>query len=238
MIVAILQARMSSTRLPNKVLMPILGKPMLAFQIERLSRCHAIDLIVVATSVETSDDAIEDFCKDQSITCFRGSLVNVLDRFYQVALKFKAKHVLRTTGDCPLIEPSLINDVLREHIAQKNDYTTVNMPLSWPHGLDVEAIKFGSLRRAWKEAVLPEDKEHVTPYIRNHPENFIIGNVKCEDNYSHHRWTVDCAEDFFLVRKIYEKLYPKNSKFDMAEILDLLNSKPDLNLISTRMIRS
>ena len=229
---------MSSTRLPNKVLMPILGKPMLAFQIERLTHCRAIDLIVIATSVEAADDAIEDFCEDLSITCFRGSLDNVLDRYYQVALKFKAKHVLRTTGDCPLVEPSLIDDVIREHLAQQNDYTAINMPFSWPHGLDVEAIKFESLRRTWEEAELPEDKEHVTPYIRNHPENFTIGNIQCENDYSHHRWTVDYAEDFSLVRTIYEKLYPENSRFGMADILDFLDTKPDLNMISTRMIRA
>jgi spore coat polysaccharide biosynthesis protein SpsF len=238
MMVAVLQARMSSTRLPNKVLMPILGKPMLAFQIERLSRCRKIDFIVIATSIEASDDAIEDFCEALNITCFRGSLDNVLDRYYQVALKFKAEHVLRTTGDCPLVEPSLIDDLISEHLAQKNDYTAINMPVSWPHGLDVEAIKFESLKRAWQEAYLPEDKEHVTPYLRNHPEQFTIGNILCEKDYSHHRWTVDYAEDFFLVRTIFEKLYPENSRFGMAEILDLLNIKPDLKKISTRIVRA
>ena len=227
MIVAILQARMSSTRLPGKVLKPILGKPMLARQLERVRKAKRPDRLIVATSIDTSDDPIVALCEEEGVTCHRGKLDDVLDRFYQAAMPLQPDHVVRLTGDCPLADPAIIDKVCDFHIDGGFDYSSNAIQPSFPDGLDVEICRFEILRQAWTEAVLPSHREHVMPFIHKNPQRFRIGHYKNDADLSHLRWTVDEPEDFELVTNIYQSLYPTNSTFDTAAILRLLEQKPE-----------
>jgi len=229
---AILQARVSSTRLPGKVLRPILGRPMLARQIERLTRSRLINKLLVATSVEPDDDQIERLCDEMGIACFRGSLSDVLDRFYQAAMPYNPDLIVRLTGDCPLADPELIDRGI-EFIQKKHyDYVSNVNPRTYPIGLDMEVFLFAALTQAWQEAKLPSEREHVTPYIRNHPDLFSIGNLAGSADLSFHRWTVDEPADFEFAEKMYQSLYPTNPAFTTSDILQLLAKHPELTSIN------
>ncbi|HUK99984.1 MAG TPA: glycosyltransferase family protein, partial [Nitrospirota bacterium] len=178
MILSILQARVSSTRLPGKVLKPILGRPMLLLQIERIKRATQIDRLILATSADPSDDPVEKLCLEHNISCYRGSLNDVLDRFYQAAMPLHPDHVVRLTGDCPLADPLVIDQVISFHRQGNFDYTSNVVEPSFPDGLDVEIFRFSCLEEAWKEAALPSQREHVTPFIHLQPDRYKIGSVK------------------------------------------------------------
>lgn len=238
MILAILQARMSSTRLPGKVLKPILGQPMLFRQIERLKRAKLIDKLIVATSDEIEDDVIDRFCKQNNIVCFRGALNDVLDRFYQAAQPYMPDYVVRLTGDCPLIDPEVIDKVIRFCIQNNYDYASNTIEPTYPDGLDVEVFSFRCLVEAWREALLPSQREHVTPFIYQQPLRYKLGNFRNNQNFSHLRWTVDEAKDFDLVTQIYQALYPQNSQFTMQDILKFLDQHEDLKFINTSYQRN
>ena len=239
MIFAILQARTSSTRLPGKVLKPILGCSMLSLQIERIQRSKKIDKLIVATSNDRSDSDIDNLCINIQIPCFRGSLDDVLDRFYQTAMQYKLEHVVRLTGDCPLIDPEIIDDVIEFYLKGGYDYATNSMvPYTFPDGLDVEVFRFTVLEKAWHEALLPSYREHVTPFIRQHPEKFKVGHYKNEVDLSYLRWTVDEPEDFEFVSQIYKELYPQNPTFITEDILELINRKPSLLEINSHVERN
>jgi spore coat polysaccharide biosynthesis protein SpsF len=226
MIVAILQARLSSSRLPRKVLKPVLGKPMLELEIERIRRSRLIDKLVVATTTEPIDKSIELLCTRLEVDCFRGSLDNVLDRYYRSAVNSKADQVVRLTGDCPLIDPQIIDQVIMLHCETGSDYTSNVLPPTFPDGLDVEVMTFSALETSWKEARLPSEKEHVTSYIENHPQKFRISNVSAKSDFSNHRWTVDEVEDFELISHLFEALYPSNPEFSMEDVLHYLDTHP------------
>jgi spore coat polysaccharide biosynthesis protein SpsF len=228
MILAILQARVSSSRLPGKVLKPLLGVPMLLRQIERLKKSQKIDQLLVATSTEPSDDPIEKLCEEQGIACYRGSLNDVLDRFYQAARGFNPKHVVRLTADCPLTDARLIDDVIGFYLDGGFDYASNAIQATYPDGLDMEVFRFSCLEQAWREARLSSQREHVTPFIHQQPLRFKIGHYKNSSDLSHLRWTVDEPKDFELVTMIYETLYPRNSDFSTQDILELLDQRPEL----------
>lgn len=228
MILAVLQARVSSTRLPGKVLKPLLGHPMVMRQIERVMRSRLIDRLVVATSSEKSDEALEQACAIHNVTCFRGSLDDVLDRFYQAATKFNPEYVVRLTGDCPLADHEIIDQVISLCRDGGYDYVSSALEPTFPDGLDVEAFRFSALETAWREANLPSQREHVTPFIYQNPDLFRIGSLKGSEDLSHLRWTVDEPADFDLVTRIYEALYPVNSDFNTRDILELLRQQPEL----------
>ncbi len=238
MILAILQARLSSTRLPGKVLKPILGRPMLEHQIERIRRSRLIDRLMLATSDDPSDKPLELLCSRLNIACFRGSLNNVLDRFYQAAVTIRPEHVVRLTGDCPLADSKVIDSTIRHYLDGGFDYASNALEPSFPDGLDIEVFRFSVLETAWKEASLPSQKEHVTPFIYNQPERFRLGSYKEDRDLSGKRWTVDEPRDFQFVEKIYETLYPKNPNFDMHDILKLLEQCPELEAINTDIERN
>ncbi len=238
MILAILQARMSSTRLPEKVLKPILGQPMLMRQLERVQRSQKIDKVIVATSMDKSDDPIAKLCQSLAITCFRGDLNDVLDRYYQAAKLYPADHIVRLTGDCPLSDPTIIDVVIMQHLAGNYDYTSNTLEPTYPDGLDVEVIRSSCLEKAWRKALLPSHREHVTPYIYSQPDEFKLCAVVSKVNLSHLRWTVDTQTDFDLVSKIYEALYEKNVKFGMSDILNFLKQHPDLETFNTEFQRN
>ncbi len=228
MIIAILQARLSSSRLPGKVLMPILGQPMLWHHLERIKRVTKIDKIVVATSDQSDDDPIEKLCQDSDVACFRGSLNNVLDRYYKAAQKYDADIVIRLTGDCPLADSSVIDFGIRYFMKNDFDYVSNCVERSYPIGLDMEIFKFSCLEESQKEATLPSQKEHVTPFIQDNPGRYKIGHFKNDLDLSHHRWTVDEPADFEFVKQVYESLYNDNPNFTTNDILNLLEEKPEL----------
>lgn len=227
MIVAIIQARVGSTRLPGKVLMPILGEPMLARMIERIKRTKMLDAIIVATTDTYEDDATAELVKKCGVQVFRGDENDVLDRFYKAGKEAGADTVVRLTGDCVLHDPQVIDEVIGRFVEKKVDYT--GTPKNYPEGLDTEVFTFSALERAWKEAKLPSEREHVTPYIKNHPELFRIDEKWENDigDYSRMHWSVDTQADFDFVTKIFEQLYPMNPSFTKDDILALLVEHPE-----------
>ncbi len=236
MILAILQARLSSSRLPGKVLKHILGKPMLLHQIERIQNSKRIDKLVVATSTEKSDDAIEKMCLDNNVEVFRGELENVLDRFYQCAKKYNPDYIVRLTGDCPLADWKIIDDMIQYYLDEELDYMSTSPKL--PDGLDAEVMTMSALSEAKQKAVLPSELEHVTQYINKNPNKFKNEHFNFDKDLSHIRWTVDEPEDFILVEKIYQALYEDNPLFLMNDILKLLDQRPELNKINGNFSRN
>jgi len=236
--IAILQARVSSTRLPGKVLEDILGEPMIFRQIERALRSGRIEGLMVATSSDVSDDPLADLCRRKGIECFRGDLDDVLDRFYHAALQCGPDHIVRITGDCPLLDPEVMDGVIEKHIEGNYDYTSNTAPATFPDGLDVEVFRFSALVDAWREARLPSEREHVTPYIRNNPDRYRMGNLLNGEDLSSLRWTVDERRDLDFVRRVYEYLYPEKPAFGMKDVLNLLKQKPKLMEINSGISRN
>jgi spore coat polysaccharide biosynthesis protein SpsF len=227
-IVGVLQARTGSSRLPGKVLRPLAGKPMLERQLERLRRARAIDRLVVATSDDPQDEAIAALCGRTGTACFRGSLLDVLDRCYRAAAPYAPDHVVRLTGDCPLCDPELVDRVVARHLEGGYDYVSNTLVPTFPDGLDVEIMRYSCLETAWREAALPSQREHVTPFIHGQPARFRLGLVRNDTDLSALRWTVDEPEDFALVERIYEALYPAKPDFGTRDILALLDARPEL----------
>lgn len=238
MIVAIIQARSTSSRLPGKVMKPILGEPMLARQIERVARARRIDRIVVATSVDESDDALAALCGRLGVACHRGSLDDVLARFHGAAETAGADTVVRLTGDCPLSDPAVIDAVVAHFLSSGADYASNVHPPTFPDGLDVEVMRFAALDAANASATLRSQREHVTPYIYGHPEAFTLSNLAHTSDLSHLRWTVDNPQDFELVSRIYGALYPAKPDFAMADVLALLERQPQLSAINADLKRN
>jgi glutamate-1-semialdehyde 2,1-aminomutase/spore coat polysaccharide biosynthesis protein SpsF len=237
-ILALIQARMSSRRLPGKILAPILGKPMLLRQVERVRRSRTIDKIVVVTSDHRDDDAVERLCAENEIDCFRGSLDDVLDRFYRAALPFKPDHVVRLTGDCPLTDPGLIDEVVESHLRTGADFTNNALEPTFPDGLDVEVVRFESLAAAWREASALPDREHVTPFIEARPARFKTNSFKNGVDFSAMRWTVDEPEDLVFVRQVYGALLDRKADFDRHDVLALLERDPSLLEINRKFERN
>ncbi len=204
MITGIVQARMSSSRLPGKVLKPIRGVPILLMMIDRAKKSEMIDELVVATSTDKTDDAISLFCKRWGIGCFRGSLYDVLDRYYQCVTKgtyYIPEHIVRLTADCPMIDPKIIDGTVNCHLSGKFDYT---WNPTFPDGLDVEVMTFGALEKAWQEAKEDNEREHVTLYFRRHPELFNIGRYDNAIDLSKVKVSIDTEEDFERVSRIID----------------------------------
>ena len=225
---AIVQARMTSTRLPGKVLLPILGIPMLSLQLERMRRATSIDGIVIATTVNAADDPIVELCIQQGIAYFRGSEQDVLSRYAEAAQAFGIDVVVRVTSDCPLIEPDLMDKVVNIflHAHGELDYVSNTLQPSFPYGLAVEVFSRQVLDQAHRLAVQHAEREHVTPYIYWRPQQFRLKSFTHNENLSQHRWTVDTPEDFELVSKIYGALYPQNPEFGMKQTLQLFDKHP------------
>ncbi|MNL17143.1 3-deoxy-manno-octulosonate cytidylyltransferase [compost metagenome] len=238
MILAILQARVSSTRLPGKVLKPLLGKPMLLRQIERLKRARSIDRLIVATSVGPEDDALASLCIENGLECFRGSLDDVLDRFYQAARAVQPAHVMRLTGDCPLTDPEILDRLAELHLGAACDYSSTALEPTFPDGLDAELMTFSALEQAWQEAKLPSQREHVTPFLYQHPERFAIRALKNEVDLSAMRWTVDEPSDFEFVTRVYEGLYADNPSFGMRDVLAFLDRRQELQTLNHHFERN
>lgn len=215
MILAILQARMSSTRLPGKVLMPVKNTTMLGFEIERIRQSRLIDKLIIATSTDPSDEIIA--AQNWGVDCCRGDLHDVLARFAHCASSHTPHHIVRLTGDCPVIDPQVIDRVIQCHLTSKKDYTTNALERTYPDGLDVEVIRFEALMKAHNLSNLPEDREHVTHYIYTHPELFSIQTVTLDQDFSHLRWTLDTPEDYVLLKTMIEQ--QPDSHFSWQELM-------------------
>jgi len=235
-IVAIIQARMGSTRLPGKVLMDLAGQPMLARVVDRLRRAQTLDEVVIAASLEPADKAIADLCEARGWACCRGSQDDVLDRYRQAALQHGADVVVRITSDCPLIEPEIVDRVLGEFCGRypNVDYVSnVLPPRTFPRGLDVEAMSIAALERAWSEAQDAASREHVTSHIYNHPEIFKLAGVSNDADYSHMRWCVDTAEDWEFVSRVYQHF--GHDRFSWRDVLAVLKQHPDWQQINSQV---
>lgn len=225
---AILQARTSSRRLPGKVLKDLAGAPMIARQIERLRRAKAITTLVIATSDDPSDDALQAAGEELGAPVFRGPLDDVLGRFAGalLALDPGAEHLFRLTADCPLADPALIDEAAAAHLASGADLTHVQEGWTYPKGLDLELLRADVLRAAAAEAVDPYEREHVTPFIHRRPDRFTIRSLR-RDPPLRYRWTVDTPEDFAFVEAVYRDLHPANPAFTSADILAWQAAHPD-----------
>jgi spore coat polysaccharide biosynthesis protein SpsF len=232
MIVAVLQARMSSRRLPGKVLRPIRGRPILHLQIERLLRCRAIDRLVVATSINADDDAIVASCARLGVACRRGPLDDVLERFRLVAEAEAAEHVVRLTADCPLADWQVIDALVGLHLGGSYDYTTNTLPRTFPHGLDCEIMTRDALLQAASGASSVHDREHVTPFLYRADSGFRVGHLTCPLDLSFLRWTVDTLEDFRFVKGVYDELYGSKPNFTTGDVIELQFERPQLRFMN------
>lgn len=228
--VAVVQARMGSTRLPGKVMLPLGGVPALAFMLRRVGRARAIDEVIVATTISESDDVIAELAKRSSVAVRRGSEDDVLDRFHAAVADLGLADedvVVRLTGDCPFIDPEVIDDVVR--VARDHpdvDYVSNVSPPTFPDGLDTEAVRLGALRAAWLEATDPGDREHVTSFIRANPARFPSLNVRCKlGDQSSLRLTLDEPDDYRLLAALAEALGPDAN---LADLVHHLAGRPDL----------
>ena len=236
---AIIQARCGSTRFPNKVFADIDGNPLIWHVVSRLKNAKLIDDIIIATTVNPKDDIIEEWCKDNSLMCFRGSEEDVLNRYYSAAVAFPSDIVVRITADDPLKEPKIIDKVIKKLIDENLDLVTNNYPPSFPEGLDCEAFRFEILALMEKTTKDLFEREHVTQYVYHNPEKFKIGNVTCECQLSSYRWTIDNEEDYEMVKTIYANR-DKNAKglLLMDEILEILKKNPEIIKINSNVKRS
>lgn len=227
--VAIIQARMGSTRLPKKVLSDIVGRPMLWHIINRVKEAESIDRVILATTENSIDDEIVSFADDGKIDVFRGSEEDVLDRYYQTAKEYDVANIVRITADDPLKDPVVIDKIVNIYMQNNADYVSNTINPTYPLGLDAEIFSFTALEKAWIEADEKYDREHVTPYLYTNPDKFKILNVEHDgENLSHLRWTVDTKQDMDFAREIYKQLYNKGEVFLMDDILGLLEKHPKL----------
>lgn len=227
---------MSSSRLPGKVLNLLAKKPVLDHVVRRVQQSKYINKVVVATSIEESDNLIENWCKQNNINCYRGSLNDVLDRFYQAAKIYNAKNILRITADCPAIDHEIIDEVIERYIEGGFDY--YGLKGEFPDGLDCTMISFNALSNAWENSKLDSEREHVGPYIEKHPELFKLGGYEKFKNLNHLRWTLDEPNDYDFLKIVFDELYKINNFFGHELILDLLKQKPSLNMINNQIIRN
>lgn len=230
MIGAVVQARMGSTRLPGKVLMPAAGKPLLAHLLERLGRARTLETIIVATSDDVRDDPIAALCSSLDVSVFRGSERDVLDRYYRAASGAGIDLVVRITADCPLVDPAIVDAMVQYALDHEGDFDLVTnrRPLTFPDGLDLDVIPIDAIAHAWREAREPMQREHVIPWFWD--TNRRIHNLEHPANlYAEHRWTLDYAEDYALIRRVIEELAPAyGSTFAMDDVLAFMSEHPEV----------
>jgi spore coat polysaccharide biosynthesis protein SpsF len=220
--------------------MPLQGKPLFVRQAERVTAAGLCGRVVVATTTLKEDDPIDVVCRQEGLECYRGHPQDLLDRHYQAGLHYGVDTVVKIPSDCPLIDPIVINGVLRYWMDHAGEYDFVSNlhPATWPDGNDVEIMTLPILEQAWREADRPMEREHVTPFIWERPERFRIGNVEMEGgrNYSmSHRFTIDYIEDYRFIRKVFDELFPLNPLFGVDAILSLLEKRPDIYEINANL---
>jgi spore coat polysaccharide biosynthesis protein SpsF len=225
---------MTSTRLPGKILIKVLGKPLLQYELERLKRVPSLDELVVATTKNTADDPVVALCDQMGVASYRGSELDVLSRYHEAAALHGAETVVRYTADCPLIDPGLSDSVIRHFLdsAGELDYCSLNIIDAYPRGTDTEVFSAAVLAEAFTEGTTEPDREHVTNFILNRPERYRILRMGCEKNLSVYRLTVDTPEDLTLVSRIIGAFCPQNPDFTIGDIIALLDAEPELAKIN------
>jgi spore coat polysaccharide biosynthesis protein SpsF len=226
-IVAIIQARMGSSRLPGKVLKDIRGQSMLGRVVNRVRRACSVDEVLVATTDCPADDVVVQECRLSSVPVFRGNEDDVLDRYLRAAQWTNADIVVRITSDCPLVDPQITDKTIRAFLAERPDYASNVMVRTYPRGLDTEVMTVQTLEQAWRKADQPYQHAHVTPYIYEHPEDFKLLSVTGDADYSQHRWTVDTAQDLEFIRAVYARL-DGQPEFPWRDVLALLEREREL----------
>jgi len=238
--VIIVQARTASSRLPGKVMMPLAGKPLLSRMLERVSASSEGDEIVVAATIASGDDQIEVLCKKTGFACYRGHPTDLLDRHYQAAEVFEADVIVKIPSDCPLIDPKIIDRVLRYYKtnSRKFDFVSNLHPATYPDGNDVEVVPLSILEEAWQEASNGYEREHTTPFIWEQPRRYRIGNAEWESGLDYsmsHRFTIDYQEDYNFINRVYDELWTsENPVFSLADILKLLDEKKEIHDINAK----
>ena len=230
-ILTVVQARLGSSRLPGKVLLPLAGRPLLVCMVERVMRARLRGTVVVATTTDDADDAVAEVCRQAGLACFRGDPLDLLDRHYRAAKHYGADVVLKIPSDCPLIDPRVIDRTLGFFLAGEYDFVSNLHPATYPDGNDVEVMTLAALETAWREADRKLDREHTTPYLWDTPGRFRVANVAWEtgqDFSMTHRWTIDYPEDYQFIRAVYDELFPANPAFGLPDILDLLEKRADI----------
>jgi len=230
---------MGSTRLPGKILKKVMNKPLLEYQIERLKQVKNADNLIIATTKNQIDQPVKMLCEKLQCSYYLGSEKNVLSRYYEAALKFKADCIVRINADCPLIDPEIVEEIIGYYHLNSNkfDYVSNILEKSYPIGLHTEVFSMNALIRANQNASSKIEQEHVTPYIYRNPDIFRLYSYSIKDDLSKYRWTVDYPEDLRLVRVILEKLYPVNPGFKMMDIIDLMNSDKNLMQINNNFTK-
>jgi spore coat polysaccharide biosynthesis protein SpsF len=236
--VAIVQARMGSSRLPGKVLMPLAGRPVLAHVVQRLAHCREIDDVAIATSDEREDDTIEAWCRQAGVRCVRGSLHDVLDRYVQAARATHADAVVRITADCPALDPDIVDAVVNGF--KSGHFDLYHLAGSFPDGLDCSVFARQALERAAREATLPSQREHVGPYIEHQPDQFAVGGLHHFDGLGHLRWTLDEPRDYAFLQAVFAMLDrgPDDRPFGANDLLALLERQPALSALNADIVRN
>ena len=236
-IACIVQARMSSTRLPGKVLFKLAGKSVLGHVVERLSFCKTFNKVIIATSTDQADNSIAEWCKVNHLSCYRGSLNDVLDRYYKAANYFNLDSVIRITADCPLIDPFIVDNVVNGF--KSGDYDAFSLAGEFPDGLDCQVFSKSALKNAWENAKLPSEREHVGIYIeKTNSEKFKIGNIKPFRNLSLMRWTLDEVQDYEFLKIIFENLYETGKIFYAKDVLNFLECNQRILSINSHILRN
>jgi spore coat polysaccharide biosynthesis protein SpsF len=238
-VITVIQARMGSSRFPGKIMQPLAGEPLLIRLVERVKASKYCGKIVIATTYKDVDDPVVELCKKNRILCFRGHPTDLLDRHLNVGKVFKADALIKIPSDCPLIDPAVIDKVIKFYLDSpfSFDYVSNLHPATYPDGNDVEIFSMESLEKAWEEAEKELEREHTTPYFWENPDKFKIGNITWETGWDYsmtHRWTIDYEEDFLFIKNIYDELYDINPLFSMQDILDLLKEKPEISKINEK----
>jgi len=235
-ITCIIQARTNSSRLPGKVMLKLSNTPIIVHIIDRIKKSTLIEQIILATSVNHNDQKLLDIANDNQITGFKGSELDVLDRFYNSAKEYGADPIIRITADCPLVDPILIDRMIKFFEKNNFDYISNTLKPTFPDGLDVEIFSFQTLETIMKKSNLKSEREHVTTYLKTHLDEFQTYNFENDKNLSHHRWTIDQKEDLEFMKKIYAL---SNSKLilNMQEILDIISDNPELMEINYGIVR-
>ncbi|MCR4336944.1 MAG: glycosyltransferase family protein [Candidatus Omnitrophica bacterium] len=234
---AIIQSRMGSSRLPGKVLLPLADKPVLEHVIRRVQQAKTIQDVILATTEKDEDTPLVELAIRCGAKVYRGSENDVLDRYYQAAQKFKAKTVVRITADCPVIDPKLIDQIVTQYFQVKVDYCSNTLVETFPNGEDIEVFSSQALEKAWKEARLSSEREHVTPYLKKNKEQFKVISFEGKSNLSDKRWTLDEDKDYRFLQILFDHLYVKNPYFGMDEILKFLKDHPEAEQINAQIIR-
>lgn len=235
-VVAIIQARMGSTRLPGKVLKDLAGATVLERVVSRVRRCRLVSDVVVATSAEPADEVILNECKRLGTEPFRGSEQDVLDRYYRAAQQAGAEVVVRITSDCPLIDPEVSDKTIQKFLVERPDYASNALERTYPRGLDTEVMTFAALECAWTEARQAYQREHVTPFLYQHPERFKILSVKGDHDYSQYRWTLDTPEDLEFLRAVYARSID-HQDLSWRDVLNIVQREPELAEMNRHVVQ-